>query len=694
MDHFPEIEHVIRDETEVRERTRVEGNGKGLTAMKWREQEEVEEDEGGEETDSNEEYKSGGDDKDGEEDDEEEDTGDDEEMDEDDQEQYDQPDASQLLWSCTVCAITLNIFARDDHLYSRTHARNAKKEQHPETQSRPMDPTPLVWHCKVCDEEMNFFAQPEHLDSKHHLRMLHATVPPENGTQSNIAHTSTMPRGEDGISPIIPDPISALAESQTYEPSNIFYCITCAVEFPLSMQDQHLDNTKCCDVCGRAIHAEWMEGHLAGHEKNTDTGVGDNRNLPVDWPSAHLGHQNGLGAITGAVSQATVDGTPSSSANVYTRASTVTFTDWRRMVTRFSPPVPHTDSLDENAERKFISGIHGGGYGVSFDREDPSKPHDRNTTTAERVQKPPGAPAPHSYQPALAPQAAATASPDPHATAPEGSFYCEACNKYKSIAGRYGHEKSQKHRKNTAAWQLEQQHVPTAYRTAAQQRATVAPPAASVSRTAAAASSDDFYCAVCKKYRKVAGMEGHMKSKKHRKNAGSKPASKKSKKAPGPVPANRTSNQARTPAADAHSGKLYCEVCRKYKSPVAMEQHVKSKKHKRNVASKQPGYLVAAHPAPDAPAPVSSQLRIYNCDVCKVNTRMTTKESHLSSKVHLAKAAELSQADSKEASNSHTASPTGDEIIGATKELKEVDGQAPSFDSVCPMGLKPGDVTC
>lgn len=168
--------------------------------------------------------------------------------------------ANPMRWTCNICTVTVNIFARDDHLRSRPHVRKSRLQSNNPPTPLPQHSPPPTWHCNVCDEGMSVFHQADHLTAKQHLRRLR-NQHPENYPDLTIQpESSTL----DHPSPIPLEEFPIASKSSLYKFRNTFYCTTCAAEFDFSMQDHHLDTTDTwdCAGCAASMHPDARDQHL------------------------------------------------------------------------------------------------------------------------------------------------------------------------------------------------------------------------------------------------------------------------------------------------------------------------------------------------------------------------------------------------------------------------------------------------
>lgn len=116
------------------------------------------------------------------------------------------------------------------------------------------------------------------------------------------------------------------------------------------------------------------------------------------------------------------------------------------------------------------------------------------------------------------------------------------------------------------------------------------------------------YCDICKVYKATQGFDGHLKSKKHKKNA---------------LAILYPSDEASTAS---HIEKIYCDICKVHKSKQGFDKHLKCTKHRKNARSKE----VAAMLDIDH---ISSKTKIF-CDDCSVYELIKDYEKHLNCEMH------------------------------------------------------------
>lgn len=529
-------------------------------------------------------------------------------------------DGNCMLWTCSICNTTINIFARDDHLYSRSHIKEARKKlPHKPNASPDKSYLPPMWRCTFCDEEMTIFHQADHEAGIQHRRMVRKQLsedearyitPPISTVPDQHQHLADPPDGAPDPDTIWPD----TASTPYYEFRNTFYCMICAAELDRSVQELHLDDsgTWDCTLCAQTMHVAAQEQHLhsEGHLAMTGRSQApaedvfycsecqrvialvlkadhlagtEHRNMAarnqipqryfntpegnsaVQWPNpppetfshtasnweiplnTQIHHLSELWNCT-ICNQAVQPELFSSHLIWHFNTVTTPITPYR------APPVPERFFCDICNTSVALEGKSGHLNGQT---------HRKNAAAKAKT--------PTTFKPAP----------------PEGSLYCDICKKYKKAAGMASHKRSKKHKKKAAAkQQAERSAIQTTH-------PRPAPPAQAVNPVVACApyitiSGDTFYCEVCSRYRKVEGMESHVKSKKHKKSVAAeqlaRPLALRGGIVQDPIQPTARPATAQTPGPSSREGKDYCAACRKYKTPEAMARHVKSKKHKGNAA--------------------------------------------------------------------------------------------------------------
>lgn len=335
--------------------------------------------------------------------------GEDEEEETDDEEQQAQGSEQRTLWTCDVCSITVNIFARDDHLRSRRHLQATRPGIHP---SSPPPPPPS-WHCTLCVEDMSVFQQPSHLASKPHLTAL-------------LQHTRTHA--------LTPDPTS----SSSFQFRTTFYCLTCAAEFDRAEQELHLATSDIwvCEQCGTRMHPAARERHLDCESHAAMKAPERHSEIGIVGERAALVAQRGDNVV-GLVQRIMEARAKREVSSVAESARTVTAettwycdmcgrdVEWRRMA---SHVVAHC-----RTEARPAKGPQGGEQVPQLKKAKKSKKAKKKAKKAKEAKK------------------AAEAKKATEAKKQEaGTIYCNVCRNYQNTAGITAHLNSGAHRKNTA----------------------------------------------------------------------------------------------------------------------------------------------------------------------------------------------------------------------------------------------------
>lgn len=571
-------------------------------------------------------------------DDEEEDSSDEEEdgghEDEDDRDGDKGNGENRMLWTCTICNLTVNVFAREDHLISRPHERQAREQAHHGAALPPQPSLTQMWHCTVCNEEMNVFYQIEHQTGKQHLELLLGQNV-QNTSHVETGNTSTASsEHDDHHSNEPPEQNSRLpdsAEPQSDIHLDTFYCIACVSEFPLSVQELHLSEIDTCEVCGKRVHEDWLKEHLQTHAppavepgsfwcSTCDDEFPDddeiehrsegwychlcNTTLHSDYRRRHLEEHEKL--ITASIQEST-DAPParphmpdspeyvddrghefSSSLNaphdeVYWECTICSermdpseekshLQSEKHLLLTRGKKVPVIDFYCEACERRYsLVGKDGHLAGGKHQKKVAAK-----SAKQSRINTPKSAPAP---------------------TIPTGSFHCEVCRKNYKLQGKDGHLNGQTHQSNVAA----RQKAPPSAKTGPPRKG---PPKEGRPKKGKSAPPPEakVYCAVCKRFTKAVGVADHKKNDSHiRKEAAQRKAHPAPKATPAPS-AQANSVPKPTPAPSAKASKatatnepyttisgdsFYCRLCQRTRKVVGMEGHVKSKQHKKYVTAEQ-----------------------------------------------------------------------------------------------------------
>lgn len=406
-----------------------------------------------------------------------------------------------MLWSCDICNTTVNIFARDDHIASRPHIRAARKQAGQKAEPlSPQDTYVPMWRCALCDEEMSVFLREEHMFGRQHLRLLrkqqsegraHSGVPdtpPTPGQEEDsggvYVYDGAVEVGMAGITfdddPDIPPPAFA---SYEYKLRETFYCITCAAEFDLSLEGDHLADLETwdCALCAKTMHPAAKEMHLqserhtamasiyeSGHPKDFHCEVCQKSYAPVEREGHLAGMEHRQMAARIELEQRYMK---------------------RLHEPQFAPkppgPLPHTADKGDPS----LCGLCGESLLCV-------------QLVAHRAW----------HCPLTGPSRHPASNTVPEST---GTFFCDVCNKGIHPSNKEEHLKGKRHLKKAAK--------KGKGKAKAGSGAAGKPPKRPYSRKKKKeVPADREYCEVCNKYKRAAGMPAHVKSKKHKRNAAAK----------------------------------------------------------------------------------------------------------------------------------------------------------------------------
>lgn len=371
----------------------------------------------------------------------------------------------QVLWKCGPCNTTMNIFAQDDHLRSRSHIRNARPIMEDDQLSRL--PT---WWCPVCDEEMTVFHQAEHLAGKQHQKMVSLY-----GTEDiSFPQTSDIFASDEYAD------MPPLARSSSFELRSTFYCITCAEEFDLSEQDLHLDNNNIwvCAPCSARVHLAAREHHLNSEMHTMVTQAAEEDILCSVCEQGYKQSQK---------------------ADHLAGLSHCTMLARRQFETLY---LPEKKEILQRTEPQRTDCWYCDICGQDLYCEQYKNHLFWHLSTAT---------------PAPPPASANTkkkAEKKANCVLPESPLYCDVCHTYKPAKAMADHMRSKKHKKNAAANKAKRPATKAARQSQVQTaNSGMAHPSCVV------ISGVSFYCKLCKRTRKVEGMDGHLNSKRHKKAA-------------------------------------------------------------------------------------------------------------------------------------------------------------------------------
>lgn len=407
---------------------------------------------------------------------------------------------NRLLWTCDICATTVNVFAREDHLRSRPHLRQirAHSDQPPTPSTNP--PTAGSWHCTICNEAMTVFHQAAHLISKPHLKIarIHRL---EHTTRPATPHTPDHPDHIDY--PLEQYPISPeSARSTSYQFRETFYCITCAGEFDRPTQDLHLDTSELwdCTVCLSTVHPAGRELHL-----HSELHMAATRRQPInDFFYCSVCQR----VCAQATKAAHLAGAAHQSMAVRQDHAAQYLAQHYAVQPAFNP-LPQSWAPTPQAPQAYPVYCYICNQFLFGELLSTHLLWHFTTTTSA---PPPVQPTPfHSHSAAPTPRPTTAPTAKPSKKNKYTKLYCDVCKKHKKASEMPSHTQSKKHLKKAALIAL----------TTAPAATAVHPPVAGVPAASApyiTVSGDTFHCKVCARDRKVVGMEAHVKSNGHKKS--------------------------------------------------------------------------------------------------------------------------------------------------------------------------------
>lgn len=493
-----------------------------------------------------------------------------------------------MLWTCTLCDITISIHSRDDHLISRPHARKVGKVVYTEA----LQPTPTqlpLLERTVCDQGMNLFYHTEHPTDSCHKKMMQNIGIPEDASndQESIQYPAEAP-------PIIPGILEKADRTE-----NTFYCFTCATEHPLSFRGEHRGSTVCV-ICGKPVDDSLPDEHPKPPERLAT-------NAPFYCGSCHTEY-------------------PATDQEQHLFCDVEHHPEVKKPVL-FSL----LDTLPNEPPETFHCKLCEASFATHL------KPlHNRPwecIICSERM---------HASE--------REAHLDSGAHKPKNlNFTCAICNETYNLAGKEAHVKGEKHRTRvTEQAGLVASLGPKAYgRNAADKYITPTRPNLSFAnwrRNVTISSSaptalplsatpgpenrptqmEKYFCAICNKH--VQSEAIHLSTKAHA----------------GRVEKARAAQPAQAAQA-AETDRFFCTTCSRYVKDEA--SHLNSKNHRRRqerLAAQEPGYV-----PPDGmfychvcEAPFSLGIRNlhrsvgWDCEVCDITMHLSWKESHVGGGKH------------------------------------------------------------
>lgn len=508
---------------------------------------------------------------------------------------------NRMLWTCEICTITINVFGREDHVRSREHLREARARA-----DRPQTPPPSAptWHCAICDEEMTVFHQADHVASKQHLKHLRNQTPaydPRPATPVTFGipgHPHSLPPNHDPITP-------AAIKSTAYKFRNTFYCITCAAEFDLSTQDLHLETTETwdCAICPAKIHPAAREQHLRSNKHLAATAPSQSttelfycivcsRTYPLASRAEHLAGESHRAS---SVVRSLVTEMPMNpGAHTWLRTTEAPMRMTPGPVTQDICYVCKEPLYNELLSSHLVWHCTKTSSSITAPRPSQTAPPRNNSITPAAGPKP---------------KPKGKGKGKKQSNAPPGSIYCYICHIHVPRTEMTVHRATKKHIKKAAkiAAKIAARAAKKAAKATATATATTAKPKPKPKQkpinnldiTAASTpyitvSGESFHCKVCGRNRMVAGMTGHVKSNKHKKNlaaalAGNAPGGTPAPAVVAPTPpASREGKlpqlAAQTPTEPAsYRGYYYCNVCKIYTLTTLLASHMSSKQHLQKV---------------------------------------------------------------------------------------------------------------
>lgn len=471
--------------------------------------------------------------------------------------------ANLMRWTCNICTVTINIFARDDHLRSRQHVRELRQQSKGPPTPPPQHSPPPTWHCPIYDEGMSVFHKADHLTTNQHLKRL------RNQHSENNSDLAIQPGSSilDHPSPIPLEEFPIASESSVYKFRNTFYCTTCAAEFDFSMQDNHLDSTDIwdCAGCAASMHPDARDQHLLSDFHlttiNNCEGVIDDFYCVDCKQSYDLALQTAH--FTGPAHRTVSSGSGLGRAlPTLPRASKSRAGNSTRITEPVNGTAPQHPSLafcaicKEWLNKELLSGH------LAW--------HCSNSTGSMMVAKPPQSIHPTNLPILQVSTASATATVTAVRTAEPArlqfvgnaniaasteyitisgtTFHCKPCGRERQVVGMTSHINTKSHKRSLAAYLAMLPASPPAL-----EGSPIIVPSSqpAVAPSPSAGPEVDSYCTVCKKHI-TQSIKQHEKSRKHRLNAG---------------------------VAGSGQSQFYCDVC-KFTGPAAgMGSHMSSRQH-------------------------------------------------------------------------------------------------------------------
>ncbi|KAI5839751.1 hypothetical protein DFP73DRAFT_561044 [Morchella snyderi] len=520
---------------------------------------------------------------------------------------YGEGDQDRMVWTCGICNVTVNIFAHDDHIASRPHIRAAKKQAGETAASLSAELAYVpIWRCTVCSEDMSVFLREEHIFGKEHLRMFRKQQPGEGVHLVAPDEPPAPDQQEDGGHPYVydetfPDIPEPCFSSSEYMLRETFYCIICAAEFDLSMEEFHLDDVETweCTLCSKTVHPISKEVHLQS-ERHTIIASIEEAQLedfhcdicrmfysPID-EEKHLTGADHLQMVTRVELE-----------QQYMRR----MEDLRKKAESSRPPP--APALPSTADK-------GKGIQTGQDGEEES--------VAPSTQKGPI-----------------------NQNAPYSFYYCGDCRMSVGMAEKQSHLVSKRHQKKVAKIAKEKAKSAKARAAAGGAAGTGQPPTPKAPKKKAAPKQ---LCTVCNKQQKVVGMADHVNSKKHKRNlAAQQRAAGPSTQVAPPPPSTPMLPQS-APPGPPQPARLPLTQAALRLVPTQVAPRVVPQAVPRAIPNPVP--RVVPRPAPATrPALNSPHVTImgnkFHCKVCGRNRFVMGIEGHLKSRKHKNKLRVLGQ---------------------------------------------------
>lgn len=434
----------------------------------------------------------------------------------------------RMLWTCDVCSTTLAVSLRDYHLLSRPHILAARRESLSEPLQSTKPGIPTTWSCSLCDVKMAVVYQATHITGKKHLRLAS-----QQNSRPSAYSTPYAPRLSHGsIATGVP---SADTLRQT------FYCATCAAEFPCSTQNDHHATaaTWTCTVCPCTVHTTSQSQHLhsTAHIQATHRTPQKPPRFFCTVCRLSCAHADKAMHLAGTSHRSRASNLGSGQSHVPQSSQVPQSTS----TARTTPPAE-----SQQGPVPWFCHLCG-----ENQYSEPRIPHLTQCTATAQRRAVPANPRPAPRQ------------PPPRA----GSLYCGICNLSIMPPAMPAHLASKKHSKKAGK-------TPTI--AAVDAVPIVAAPYTTI-------QGETFYCAACVRTRLAVGLADHVESKQHKRKVAAAVAAGVSLVVVPPVAEIRVSADDVSKDVSIIGDAFYCRVCVCTRKLEGMTDHVRSKKHKRNV---------------------------------------------------------------------------------------------------------------